>query len=153
MLDKLKELFTAELQTKDQAAPEKALQRACAMLLMEVSRADFELVPSEKNKVIALLKSLFNLSETELAELVQYSEVKSEHNTSMYPLTSLINEHYEYEQRVNLISLMWKVAYADGDLDKYEDSVIRKAAELLYIRHSDFVKTKLAAGDVKERLS
>jgi uncharacterized tellurite resistance protein B-like protein len=40
---------------------------------------------------------------------------------------------------------MWKVAYADGDLDKYEESIIRKVADLLYIWHSDFVNTKLAA--------
>ena len=145
MLRKLKDFFTAELQVKDKIDPTKALQRASAMLLMEVCRADFDLASSEKNRVIDLLRSLFNLSETEVAELVEYSEAKTEENTSMHPLTSLINEHYEYEQRVNLISLMWKVAYADGDLDKYEDSIIRKAADLLYIRHSDFVKTKLAA--------
>jgi uncharacterized tellurite resistance protein B-like protein len=42
---------------------------------------------------------------------------------------------------------MWKVAYADGDLDKYEDNIIRKVADLLYIRHSDFVRTKLEALD------
>lgn len=148
MIQKFKDFFTEQLQVNDENTdPQQALQRACAMLLMEVSRADFELVPSEKDKVISILQSLFDLSDATLAELVEYSETKSEEHTSMYPFTSLINEHYEYDQRVNLISLMWKVAYADGDLDKYEDSVIRKVSDLLYIRHSDFVKTKLAASD------
>ncbi|MFT4653828.1 MAG: putative tellurite resistance protein B-like protein [Patiriisocius sp.] len=149
MLKKLKDFFTAELQPNNKDDNDKALQQACAMLLMEVSRADFDLAPSEKAKVMTLLKSLFGLSDETLAELVEYSETKSEEHTSMYPFTSLLNEHYEYEQRVNLVSLMWKVAYADGDLDKYEDSVIRKVADLLYIRHSDFVKTKLAAGEAQ----
>lgn len=147
MLKLLKNFFSDEFQIKDNKDPEKSLQRACAMLLMEVSRADFALAQSEKDKVTALLKSLFNLSDSEIAELIEYSEQKSDENTSMYPFTSLINDNYEYEQRVNLVSLMWKVAYADGDLDKYEDSVIRKVSDLLYIRHSDFVKTKLAAAD------
>ncbi len=147
MLKKFKDFFTAQLQPGDKTDPDKALQQACAMLLMEVSRADFDLAPSEKDKVMSLLKNLFDLSDETLAELVEYSETKSEEHTAMYPFTSLINDHYEYEQRVNLVSLMWKVAYADGDLDKYEDSVIRKVADLLYIRHSDFVKTKLAAGE------
>jgi uncharacterized tellurite resistance protein B-like protein len=150
MLKKLKDFFNAEMQTKENKDPEKELQRACAMLLMEVSRADFELVETEKDKVASLLKSLFDLSDETLAELVEYSEEKSKDTISDYPFTSLINEHYDYDQRVNLLSLMWKVAYADGDLDKYEDSVIRRVADLLYIAHSDFVKTKLA---VAEQLS
>jgi uncharacterized tellurite resistance protein B-like protein len=147
MIKKLKDFFASELQPDTNKDPEKALQRACAMLLMEVSRADFDISKSEKDKVTKLLKSLFDLSDATLAELVEYSEDKSEKHTSVHPFTSLINEHYEYEQRVNLVALMWKVAYADGDLDKYEDSVIRKVAELLYIRHSDFVRTKLEASE------
>ena len=147
MLRKLTDFFSQELQIKDKTNPDKALQRACAMLLMEVSRADFVFSSAEKDKVTALLKSLFDLSDAELAELVEYSETKSEENTSMYPFTSLINDNYSYDQRVNLVGLMWKVAYADSNLDKYEDSVIRKVADLLYLRHSDFVKTKLAASE------
>jgi len=146
MLNKLKDFFNEEMQTKEKKDPTKELQRACAMLLMEVSRADFELTESERTKVHNLLKSLFELSDETLAELVKYSEIKSTESTSVYPLTTLINEHYEYDQKIHLLSLMWKVAYADGDLDKYEDSVIRKVADLLYIAHSDFVKTKLSAG-------
>lgn len=147
MLKKLKDFFNAEMQTKEKTDPTKELQRACAMLLMEVSRADFELLESEKTKVANLLKSLFDLSDGVLAELIEYSESKSAETTSDHPFTSLINDHYEYAQKVNLLSLMWKVAYADGDLDKYEDSVIRKVADLLYISHSDFVKTKLLASE------
>lgn len=147
MLKKIKDFFNAELQLTTKKDPQQALQHACAMLLMEVSRADFEVSASEKTKVMKVLQSLFGLSNETLAELMTQSETSSAENTSVYPFTSLINENYEYEQRVNLLGMMWKVAYADGDLDKYEDSVIRKVADLLYIRHSDFVKTKLAASE------
>jgi uncharacterized tellurite resistance protein B-like protein len=147
MLKKLKDFFNAEMQTNENKDPAKELQRACAMLLMEVSRADFELAESERKKVTKLLKSLFDLSDQTLVELVEYSESKSSESTSDHPFTSLINEHYDYEQKVNLLSLMWQVAYADGDLDKYEDSVIRKVTDLLYISHRDFVKTKLLAAE------
>jgi uncharacterized tellurite resistance protein B-like protein len=143
MLKKLKDFFNEEFQPNKSQDPEKALHRACAMLLMEVSRADFDFSQNEKDKVAKLLKSLFDLSDTSLAELLEYSEAKSEENTAVHPFTSLINEHYDYNKRVNLVALMWKVAYADGNLDKYEDSVIRKVADLLYIRHSDFIRTKL----------
>lgn len=147
MIKKLKDFFNAEMRTKEKKDPTKELQKACAMLLMEVSRADFDFVESEKAKVTKVLKSLFDLTDEALAQLVEYSETKSSESTSLYPFTSLINEHYEYEQKVNLLGLMWTVAFADGDLDKHEDSVIRKVADLLYIAHSDFVKTKLIVAE------
>ena len=45
---------------------------------------------------------------------------------------------------MELIKNMWEVAYADGNLDRYEEHLIRRVAELLYVSHSDFIKTKLA---------
>jgi uncharacterized tellurite resistance protein B-like protein len=38
---------------------------------------------------------------------------------------------------------MWTVAYADGDLDKYEEHLIRQVAELTYVPHSDYIQCKL----------
>ena len=62
---------------------------------------------------------------------------------SLYDWTSSINESYDYEQKKDLIKLLWDVAYADGRIDKYEDYTIRKISELLYVKHSDFIRMKL----------
>lgn len=144
MLSKLKEFFTKELESDSAESKQEKLQQACAALLVEVMRADFEQTEQERHKVQALLQSTFDLTDDQLKELMEVGEQGGEDTTSMYPFTSLINEHYDYDKRVNLIKLMWKVAYADGNLDKYEDNIIRKVADLLYIRHSDFIKAKLA---------
>ena len=90
------------------------------------------------------MQNTFKLSDAQLKKLMTFSEQAGREATSVHPFTSLINEHYEYDERVHLIELMWKVAYADGNLDKYEDNIIRKVSDLLYIRHSDFIKAKLA---------
>jgi uncharacterized tellurite resistance protein B-like protein len=37
------------------------------------------------------------------------------------------------------------VAFADGHLDKHEEGIIRRVADLLHILHSDFIRCKLAA--------
>lgn len=144
MLSVLKEFFTKEDEMDSAEQQQDKLQRACAALLIEVMRADFEQTEQEKLQIQRLLKDTFQLTDAQLQDLMELSEQKGQENTSMYPFTSLINEHYDYDKRVNLVQLMWKVAYADGNLDRYEDSVIRKVAELLYIRHSDFIKAKLA---------
>lgn len=143
MIQKLKDLFSQENNVGSHEQQQKNLQQACAALLFEVVRADYEQTESEINTLSHVLAKTFNLPQDELDELLEDSLYKGAENTSVYPYTTLINEHYEYDQRVNLIRLMWKVAYADGDLDKYEDNIIRKVADLLYVRHSDFIQTKL----------
>ena len=50
-----------------------------------------------------------------------------------------------YDDKVQLITSLWKVAYADGDLDKYEEHLIRRVADLLYVPHDAFIRAKLSA--------
>jgi len=66
---------------------------------------------------------------------------------SLYEFTSLINSEYDYAQKVTLIENMWRVAFADHVLDKYEENMIRKTADLIYVSHSDFIKSKLTVRD------
>ena len=66
-------------------------------------------------------------------------------STSLYEFTRVINDHYSAEQKVQLVGAMWSVAYADGDLDKYEEALIRQVAELTYVPHQDYIRCKLAA--------
>jgi uncharacterized tellurite resistance protein B-like protein len=40
---------------------------------------------------------------------------------------------------------MWELAYADAELDKYEEYVIRKVADLIYVSHSEFIRAKTVA--------
>jgi len=146
MINKLKEFFKNEIAlgaSSDKSAQQQhSLEQACALLLMEVSNADFEQSNVEKDKIKKILQSLFSLSDEKLNELFEYSKQASKDTTSLHPFTSMINDSYEYEQKVNLLGLMWKVAYVDDELDKYEEAVIRKVAELLYISHSDYIKVK-----------
>ena len=64
---------------------------------------------------------------------------------SLYEFTRVINDHYSAEQKLRLIDAMWSVAYADNDLDKYEEHLIRQVAELTYVPHSDYIQSKLSA--------
>lgn len=149
MIKQLKDLFSFDNASENKEDKDKKVQQACAVLLIEVALADFEQSESEKEKVKQLLQSTFDLSPAELQELIEFSQSQGSETTSVHPFTSLINDQYEYEQRVNLVKLMWKVAYADGNLDRYEDNIIRKVAELLYVRHSDFIKAKHAVAEAQ----
>ena len=66
-------------------------------------------------------------------------------STSLYEFTRKINDEYKFEDKKNLILSMWKIAFADGNIDKYEEYVIRKVSDLIYISHPDFIESKQVA--------
>ena len=82
-------------------------------------------------------------------ELISLSKAEVEDATSLYQFTKQINDHYDLEGKLQLLTSMWKVAYADGELDKHEENIIRRVAGLLHIRHSEYIRCKL---DAKETL-
>ena len=68
---------------------------------------------------------------------------QSEHAVDLIQFTSVINDTFELEQRVKILKSLWQVALADGNIDKYEEYIIRKISDLLYIPHSQYIQAKL----------
>ncbi|UPR46338.1 TerB family tellurite resistance protein [Vibrio cyclitrophicus] len=115
---------------------------AIASLLCEVAGADHQINESERVAKLQLLQRLLNLDEEQAKVLLAQAEPKVEQSVSLYDFTSQLRD-LSQPVRIDLIKAMWEVAHADGEIDPIEDSVIRKTAELLYVDHSDFIKTKL----------
>ncbi len=115
---------------------------AIASLLCEVAGADHQINESERVAKLQLLQRLLDLDEEQAKALLEQAEPKVEQSVSLYDFTSQLRD-LSQPVRIDLIKAMWEVAHADGEIDPIEDSVIRKTAELLYVDHSDFIKTKL----------
>jgi uncharacterized tellurite resistance protein B-like protein len=43
--------------------------------------------------------------------------------------------------------MLWQLAYADQTIDKFEEHLIRKLAELLHVPHKHFIQAKHSAKD------
>jgi uncharacterized tellurite resistance protein B-like protein len=129
---------------------EHTLQLATAALLFEMTRIDYDIKNTERQAVSSAIRATFQLSLEETDELVRLAEIEAEQTTSYYELTSLINKQFTPAQKIQVIEHMWQVAFADGELDKYEDHLIRKIADLLYVPHSDFIAAKHRVQDSNE---
>ncbi len=150
MLVSIKQFFSTYLEidkNENTLSEEQIIQLATAALLIEVTKADFELTKDESNAVLNALRNCFELDPVTLDSLLKLAEQELHHSSSLYQFTRMINDYYSYDQKLELIICMWQVAYADGDLDKYEEHLIRKVAELIYLSHKDFIRLKLAAGN------
>ncbi len=121
---------------------EHLLQVSTATLLLEVVHADFEVQESEMRKLHELLKQQFQLNSKELAQIVAEAQDKADHLVSLQHITRQLNEQFSAPEKLRVIEMMWEIVFADGNLDHYEEHLIRQVAELLYLPHSAFIQAR-----------
>ena len=139
-----KKIFQTE-ESEDLTIDDKTSTKACIALLLETSMADEILDESELMALKNTLQKDFQINKDEIDELIDLAKENVEDSTSLYEFTRDINDNFDADERVKLIESMWKIAYADGNVDKYEEHIIRKVSNLIYVAHSDFIKAKLSA--------
>tara|TARA_B100001093_G_scaffold235914_1_gene226095 strand:+ start:2464 stop:2910 length:447 start_codon:yes stop_codon:yes gene_type:complete len=120
-------------------------QLAVAALLVEVMIIDGDIADTELNTIIKSLRELLDIEANDLQELIELSKKEVNTATSLYQFTRQINESYNIDKKLELMTTLWRVAYADGKLDKYEENIIRRIADLIHIRHSEYIKCKVLA--------
>ncbi len=149
MLSQLREFFERNLNPpqKSDRSDEHALRLATAALLFEMARQDEKVRPEEVGAIANAVQRKFGLSQTETDELMALAEEEVRDSTDYYQFTSLINERFNPEQKVRVVEHLWEVARADGEVDRYEEHMVRKIAELLYVPHKDFIAAKLRTAD------
>jgi uncharacterized tellurite resistance protein B-like protein len=144
LLKKLKDLFGKEGAATGEAE-DRALELACAALMFEVARADFSVEKTEQDAVTSLLIAQFNLAADEVSTITEAAIAQADAATCLFEFTRTLNELASAEQKRNLLGMMWRVAMADNALSRYEEHVIRKVADLLYVPHGDFIAAKQSA--------
>ena len=121
---------------------ERLVQLAATALLIELSRADQQVDELETNAILSIATSQFNLSGEQAKALLADASQKNANAVSLYEFTEQLNQDFNKKEKNQLIQNMWLVAYADGQIDRYEDHLIRKVAELIYVSHSEFIRAK-----------
>ncbi len=141
MFTKIQNLFS---KSDDGEVPSKeySLQLASAILLLEIAKADYVNDPKEEASIKSSLKQQFSLSDEDIEALFEEAAKTGEDAVSLHAYVRLVNQECSDAEKVILVEQMWKVAFADGELDKYEDYNIRKISELLYVPHHAFIKAK-----------
>jgi uncharacterized tellurite resistance protein B-like protein len=121
------------------------LQVATAVLLLEVAAADDHVSAAEREQVDALVARLYALSAGAARELSAQAVQLLGDATSLFPFTRLITSECSMEQRVEIVRMLWEVVFVDDAVHTLEEHLVRKVADLLYVPHSQFIRTKLQA--------
>jgi uncharacterized tellurite resistance protein B-like protein len=145
VLDAIHSFFQQALSAPEQRDDQSlTLELASAALLCEVMRADYDQSDVERAALKQMLMARYRLDEQDVSQLMALAEAEVDDAVDHYQFVSLIKQHYDYDQRLELVNLMWELAWADGSLDPLEEHRIRRLADLLYVSHSDFIRSKLS---------
>lgn len=142
ILDFFDENVAEQRQQPDQR---RSIQLATAALLVEVARIDSESTPAEHAAVTRAVRAKFGLKPEEAERLIDLAEAEMRQATDYFQFTSLVNRSFSQAQKLQIIELMWRVAYADSELSAHEHHLMRKIAELLHIPHGDYIAAKMRA--------
>ena len=145
MIKKIKELISnlSDKDVQEESQDPSLINNACAALLIEIAYADKDFDESEKMSLKNSLMTTYKIDEIEIDELILDASQSIQESTSLYGYTRIVNDEFSYDEKLNLLKNLWKIAYADGNLDKYEEHLIRKISDLIHVSHSDYINIKL----------
>ena len=150
MLDTLRN-FVSELTAGDKHPArfaENDYRLAAAALLVHASMIDGEMSQPEREKLHAVLKVHFGLSDGATAELVDMGTLAEQEAVDLYHFTSLINRSLDEQGRLGIVEMMWQIVLADGRVTEFEDNLMWRAADLLGVSSRDRIalRQRVAGG-------
>ncbi|MFQ5428197.1 MAG: TerB family tellurite resistance protein [Thermodesulfobacteriota bacterium] len=147
MLRGIKGFFNNKIRPQEgvtsRKATEDSLRLATAALLIEAVKADSNVAEGELEAVKKGLSKKFGIDTAQTETLISLAEEEAAEAVSLYGFTSLINKGFKYDDKKQIIELLWEVVYADKVLDKHEEHLVRKVSDLLQVSHRDFIDAKL----------
>jgi len=147
MIASIKEFFSRFIEPgiASSVTGSSSLQVATAALLLEMMRMDNQLKDEERQSIAGTLQAQFKLDARQIETLMTLADQEAREANDYYQFTSLINQHCDLPQKIQIIENLWHVAMIDGHLDAHELHLMRKLADLLYIGHADCVAAKQRA--------
>ncbi|HER26227.1 MAG TPA: TerB family tellurite resistance protein [Rhodospirillales bacterium] len=134
MIKKLKALLDRRAKGGPSAEDnQEALRLATAALLMDAACMDGHIDDQEQVTITALLIDQFDLDQIEAQELAEAGRQAASESAGLYKFTRTIKDNFDHEDRVRMIEMLWRVAYADGILHDYEASLVRRVCGLIYV--------------------
>jgi uncharacterized tellurite resistance protein B-like protein len=145
MLGKLNALFDRAFAGTREPSPEereRALRVATALLLIEVARADYADDLAEEAAMLQSLQQFFSLTTADAKLLLEEARREADHAVELQQFTRRLHEQLSVAEKHKVVEMLWSVAFADKRLDKHEDHLVGRIAELLYVSRSDLIRIR-----------
>ncbi|GAA0840970.1 TerB family tellurite resistance protein [Marinobacter szutsaonensis] len=141
MIERLKKLFAVP-ESEPVKPDAHQLAVAATALMVQLSRVDNDEDERELKAIVDCAVKAHQVTREEAEDILQDALTHAEDATSLYEFTGQINDHLDQDQKQALLESIWHVALADGRIDKYEEHLIRRMADLLHLNHREYMQAR-----------
>jgi uncharacterized tellurite resistance protein B-like protein len=147
MFKKLFDDIMGRISAEDVAADDRdaAIRMATAVLMVDVALIDSSFDEIEFERMLSLVRNHFGLGTQAAAELINAANAEADELVSVHEFTELLRQHLDDDEKARVVELLWSTAYADGELNKYEDALVLKVSELLNVSRDLVMRLKTEA--------
>lgn len=140
MIARLKQLFQAS-SSGDANTPSHrhTMAVAATALMVQLARVDQHQDDRELNTIVDCAVGALKITREEAEDILQDALAHADSATSLYEFTGQLNDQLDQAHKLVLLESIWRVAFADGRIDQYEEQLIRRIADLLYLHHSEYI--------------
>ena len=117
-------------------------QLSAACLLLSVAEADEILEKQELDTIQDILQDFFSIADNDAYKLIQEAQDKMKNATGLFVFGQHLNTVFDHTDRLDFISCVFEVAYADGDLHYLEHHTVKKIANILNVNREDILDSK-----------
>ena len=120
----------------------KNLKLIALCLAFEVANADNDIDTREQNLILEKIKESIDVTVLTEKEIFDVIQEESQKRVSFYDIIHDINKNLDKKEKIDILKMLWEIAYADKVLDVDEERIIRRSAEMLGIKPSIVLQTK-----------
>lgn len=142
LVDRISRVIGADDAEAAAADRKVAIRLATAVLMADVARADYDFDEDEFSTLLDLVQLQFGLSAEDATQLANEASEMAEDLVSLHDFTQLLHNNLSEEEKAEVVGLLWRIAFADGRLDKYEDSLVLKISDLLHVSRGKVMQLK-----------
>ena len=135
-------MFSFFKKKEDKKEKPKNLKLIALCLAFEVANADNDIDIREKDLILEKIKESLDVSVLTEKEIFDVIQEESKKRVSFYDIIHDINKNLDKKEKVDVLKMLWEIAYADKVLDVDEERIIRRSAEMLGIKPSIVLQTK-----------
>ncbi len=142
MFDVLKKMFGSDNGTTPAKPDADQLAVAATALMVQLARVDSSEDDIELDTIAECATRSKQVSDTEAQAIVADARAIADDATSLYEFTELLNDNLDQQGKAEILESIWRVAFADGRIDKYEEQLIRRIADLLHLNHREYMECR-----------
>ena len=135
-------MFSFFKKKKEEKEKPKNLKLIALCLAFEVANADNDIDIREKDLILEKIKESLDVSVLTEKEIFDVIQEESQKRVLFYDIIHDINKNLDKKEKVDVLKMLWEIAYADKVLDVQEERIIRRSAEMLGIKPSIVLQTK-----------